>query len=313
VRKVSSSAAPDRVDVEIDGRKLSLSNLDKVLWPRAGLTKGWLIEYYTRAAPVLLPHVRGHPMTLHRFPDGVDGMHWFETRAPAHPPWVETMTFEMARSGKVFDVCVLNDLPSLVWAAQMAAVELHPYLGTVGALDRPTAVVFDLDHGRPATVVDCCRVAVRVRAMVGDLGLDAWAKTSGWSGLHVYVPVNGSASFDEAKAFARAVARRLAHDDPRSVTSQMARDKRPGKVFVDWSQNDRGKSTVAPWSLRGWEVPTVSTPVAWDEVEAVLSSGDPRPLTFLADDALRRLEDGDPFAPVATVVQRLPGSAGGSP
>ncbi len=295
-----------RTEVDIEGRTLSLSNLDKVLWPRVGLTKGWLIEYYTRVAPVLLPHIRGHPMTLHRFPDGVDGMHWFETRAPAHPPWVETVTFEMARSGKVFDVCVVNDLASLVWAAQMATVELHPYLGTVGALDRPTAVVFDLDPGRPATVVDCCRVALRVRSMLGDLGLRAWAKTSGWSGLHVYVPVNGTASFEETKAFGRAVTRRLEQHDPASVTSQMARDKRPGKVFVDWSQNDRGKSTIAPWSLRGWEVPTVSTPVAWDEVEAVASSGDPRPLTFLADDALRRAEAGDLFAPVTTVAQRLP-------
>ncbi|HEX2041734.1 MAG TPA: non-homologous end-joining DNA ligase [Acidimicrobiales bacterium] len=295
-----------RREVQVDGRSLSLSNLDKVLWPRLGLTKGWLIEYYRRVAPVLLPHVRGHPMTLHRYPDGVDGIHWFETRAPAHPPWVETVTFEMARSGKVFDVAVLNDLPSLVWAAQIATIELHPYLGTVGALDRPAAVVFDLDPGPPATVADCCRVAMRIRALLADLGLRAWAKTSGWSGLHVYVPVNGSAGFDETKPFARAVARRLEQEDPESVTSQMARTKRPGKVFVDWSQNDAGKSTVAPYSLRGWEVPTVSMPVGWDEVEAAATSGDARSLIFVADDALRRAEANDPFAPVATLTQRLP-------
>ena len=303
---VSQRAAPGRIDVTIDGRTMSLSNLDKVLWPRAGLTKGWLIDYYTRVAPVLLPHIRGHPMTLHRFPDGVDGMHWYETRAPAHPAWVETVTFEMARSGKVFDVCVLNDLPSLVWAAQMATIELHPYLGTVGALDRPTAVVFDLDPGPPATVVDCGRVALRIRALLGDLGLGAWAKTSGWSGLHVYVPVNGLVGFGETKAFARAVARRLEQDDPDAVTSQMSRAERSGKVFVDWGQNDAGKSTVAPYSLRGWEVPTVSTPVSWDEVDAVASSGDPWPLTFLAEDALHRAEAGDLFAPVTTLTQRLP-------
>lgn len=235
-----------RTEVHIEGRTLSLSNLHEVLWPRVGLTKGWLIEYYTRVAPALLPHIRRHPMILLRFPDGVDGMHWFETRAPPHPPWVQTVTFEMERSGKVFDVCVIDDLPSLMWAAQMAAVELHPYLGTVDALDRPTAVVLDLDPGRPATVVDCCRVALRVRSVLGDLGLHAWAKTSGWSGLHVYVNVNGTAASSEAKNFARAVARRLEQDDPDSVTSQMARDKRRGKVFVDWRQNDRGKSTVAP-------------------------------------------------------------------
>jgi bifunctional non-homologous end joining protein LigD len=295
-----------RREVQVEGRSLSLSNLDKVLWPRLGLTKGWLIEYYRRVAPVLLPHIRGHPMTLHRYPDGVDGMHWFETRAPAHPPWVETVTFAMARSGKVFDVAVLNDLPSLVWAAQMAAIELHPYLGTVGALDRPAAVVFDLDPGPPATVIDCCRVALRARALLGELRLQAWAKTSGWSGLHVYVPVNGSASFDETKAFARSVARRLEQEDPGAVTSHMARARRPGKVFVDWSQNDAGKSTVAPYSLRGWDVPTVSTPVAWDEVETAATSGDDQSLIFVADDALRRAEAGDLFARVATLEQRLP-------
>ncbi len=308
MRKAPHRPSPSsgRVEVEVDGRTLSLSNLDKVLWPRPGLTKGWLIDYYTRVAPVLLPHVRRHPMTLHRFPDGVDGMHWYETRAPAHPPWVETVTFEMARSGKVFDVCVLKDLPSLVWAAQIATIELHPYLGTADALDRPTAVVFDLDPGPPATVVDCCRVAVRIRALLADLGLSAWAKTSGWSGLHVYVPVNGTARHDETKGFARAVARLLEQDDPQSVTSQMARAKRPGKVFVDWSQNDAGKSTVAPYSLRGWEVPTASTPVSWEEVEGVASAGDPLALTFLAEEALRRAEAGDLFAPVATVTQQLP-------
>ena len=292
--------------MEVDGRTLSLSNLDKVLWPHPGLTKGWLIEYYTRIAPVLLPHIRGHPMTLHRFPDGVDGMHWYETRAPAHPPWVETVALEMARSKKVLDVCVLNDLPSLVWAAQIATIELHPYLGTADALDRPTAVVFDLDPGHPASVVDCCRVALRIGAVLGELGISAWAKTSGWSGLHVYVPVNGSAGYDETKALARAVARRLEQEDPDSVTSQMARAKRPGKVFVDWSQNDAGKSTVAPYSLRGWEVPTVSMPVAWDEVEAVASSGAASALTFLGEDALRRAETGDLFSPVTTLTQRLP-------
>jgi bifunctional non-homologous end joining protein LigD len=249
-----------RVDVELAGRHVSLSNLDKILWPRLGLTKGWLVDYYTALAPVLVPHLRRHPLTLHRFPDGVDGVHWYETRAPAHPPWIETVTFNVRTTGKVFDVCVLDDLPSLVWAAQMAAVELHPFLGTVPDLHRPQALTFDLDPGPPATIVDCCRVALRIRGLLDDLGLRAWAKTSGGLGLHVYVPLNTAVSYERTKAFAHAVALLLERERPESVTSAMARAKRPGKVFVDWSQNDFGKSTVAPYSLRGWQSPPSPRP-----------------------------------------------------
>ena len=301
-----------RVDVELEGRRVSLSNLGKVLWPRLGLTKGWLVDYYTRVAPVLLPHLRGHPLTLHRFPDGVEAVHWYETRAPAHPEWVETVTLHMRRTGKVLDVCVVNDLPSLVWAAQIAAVELHPYLGTTDDLERPRVVVFDLDPGAPATVVDCCRVAMQLRALLEGLGLEGWAKTSGGTGLHVYVPVNGDVSYEQTKGFARAVALLLERDHPASVTSVMARDRRPGKVFVDWGQNDFGKSTVAPWSLRGGTVPTASTPVSWDEVAETAGSGRPSVLPLLPDDALRRAESGDLFAPVLTVQQVLPEGVGTS-
>jgi bifunctional non-homologous end joining protein LigD len=250
-----------RVEVEFDGRRVSLSNLDKVLWPRLGLTKGWMVDYYRRVAPALIPHLRRHPLTLHRFPDGVDGTHWYETRAPAHPQWVDTVTFNMERTGKVFEVAIVDDLPSLVWAAQIAAVELHPFLGTAEALDRPRVVVFDLDPGHPATIVNCCRVALRVRDLLGDLGLEGWVKTSGGLGLHVYVPVNSPVGYTQTKGFARAIALLLERQDPDSVTSVMARARRAGKVFVDWGQNDFGKSTVAPYSLRGWPVPTVSTPV----------------------------------------------------
>ncbi|MDQ3896989.1 MAG: non-homologous end-joining DNA ligase [Actinomycetota bacterium] len=295
-----------RVEVEVEGRHVSLSNLDKVLWPRLGLTKRWLVDYYTAVAPALVPHLRGHPLTLHRFPDGVQGAHWYETRAPARPAWIETVTFHVRTTGKVFDVCVLNDLASLVWAAQIAAVELHPFLGTVQDLDRPHAVVFDLDPGPPATIVECCGVALRIRALLDDLGLRAWVKTSGGAGLHVYVPLNTAVTYEQTKAFAHAVALLLERERPDDVTSVMARARRPGKVFVDWSQNDFGKSTVAPYSLRGWEVPTVSTPVAWDEVEEVAGSGPANRLLFLADAVLRRAEDGDLFAPVLSVQQVLP-------
>ena len=300
----------DRVEVEVGGRQVRLSNLDKVLWPRLGLTKRWMVDYYTAVAPVLVPHLRGHPLTLHRFPDGLDGTHWYETRAPAHPPWIETVTFHVRTTGKVFDVCVLNDLPALVWAAQIAAVELHPFLGTVADLDRPSAVVFDLDPGPPATIVECCRVALRIRDLLDDLGLGAWVKTSGGVGLHVFVPLNTAVTYEQTKAFARSVALLLEREQPDAVTSMMARAKRPGKVFVDWSQNDFGKSTVAPYSLRGWEVPTVSTPVTWDEVSAVAESGRARDLLFLADAALERAGAGDLFAPVLSVDQVLPLAAG---
>ncbi|MDP8936327.1 MAG: non-homologous end-joining DNA ligase [Actinomycetota bacterium] len=277
---------------------------------RLGLTKGWLVDYYTAVAAAMVPHLAGHPLTLHRFPDGVDGVHWYETRAPAHPPWVRTVTFRMRRTGKVFDVCVVDDLPSLVWAAQMAAIELHPFLGTVCDLERPATMVFDLDPGFPATLVDCCRVALRIRDVLAGLGVRAWAKTSGGVGLHLVVPLNTATTYDRTKAFARAVAGLLERDAPGSVTATMTKADRPGKVFVDWSQNDAGKSTVAPYSLRGFEVPTVSTPVTWDEVEAVTASGDAGGLTFLPTDALRRLEGGDLFAPVLSVAQILPGGSG---
>ena len=303
-----------RVDVELAGRRVSLSNLDKVLWPRAGLTKGWMIDYYTAVAPVLVPHLRGHPLTLHRFPDGVEATHWYETRAPAHPPWIDTVTFRVATTGKVFDVCVLNDVASLVWAAQIAAVELHPFLATVDALDRPTAMVFDLDPGPPATIVDCCTLALRIRRLLADLGLDAWVKTSGGVGLHVHVPLNTPVGYDHTKAFAHAVARLLEQEQPDRVTSFMARARRPGKVFVDWSQNDFAKSTVAPYSLRGRAVPTVAMPVTWDEVADVADHGRPERLLFRADAALRRAEEGDLFAPVLTVAQTLPAApTGGGP
>jgi bifunctional non-homologous end joining protein LigD len=297
-----------RVEVEVGGRRVGLSNLDKVLWPRSGLTKGWLVDYYTSVAPVLLPHLAGHPLTLHRFPDGVDGPHWYETRAPAHPAWVRTVTLHMHRTGKVFDVVVVDDLPSLVWAAQIAAIELHPYLGAAPDLDRPEFVVFDLDPGPPAGMVESCRVAACIREVLAGVGLRSWPKTSGGFGIHVYVPLHTPVTYERTKAFARSVARLLERDRPDEVTSLMPTVHRTGKVFVDWSQNDAGKSTVAPYSLRGWEVPMVSTPVTWDEVDAVAAGADPRTLVFLPDEARRRAADGDLFAPVLTTAQVLPGA-----
>jgi bifunctional non-homologous end joining protein LigD len=301
------SAAGARNDVEIEGRTLTLTNLEKVLWPRLGLTKAWLLQYYAEVAPVLLPHLRRHPLTLHRFPDGVDGVHWYETRAPrARPPWVETVTLHMERTRKVFDVCVLDDLASLMWAAQIGTIELHPYLQTAEALDTPQFLVFDLDPGAPATIIDACRVALWLREILDDLRLQSWVKTSGGVGIHVYVPLNSRVRFEETKTFARAAARLLEEQHAEVVVSMMAKERRVGKVFVDWSQNDAGKSTVLPYSLRGLSVPTVSMPVRWQEVAEAVDAGDPSRLTFPADAALRRAHQADLFAPVLTVRQAVP-------
>jgi bifunctional non-homologous end joining protein LigD len=296
----------DRVNVE--GRSVRLTNLDKVLWPSVGMTKADLVEYYARVAAVLLPHLIGHPLTLHRFPDGVEGPDWFETRAPAHPPWVRTQKMYTFRSGKDVDAVLIDGLASLVWAANAAAIELHPYLGTADDLRRPTAVVFDLDPGPPATLVDASRVAVSLRAVLDGLGLAAFPKTSGGKGLHVYVPLNTPHTYDRTKAFAREVAGELTHRQPGAVVDVMARARRRGKVFVDWSQNDAGKSTVAPYSLRGLWYPTASVPVTWDEIDATAKAATVDDLVFLASDVAPRVDRlGDLFAPVLTLAQTLPG------
>lgn len=304
--EVERTLTDGTVGVEIDGRSLRLTNLDKVLWPRSGLTKRWLIDYYLQVAPVLLPHVQGHPVTLHRFPDGVAGPHWYETRAPSHPEWVRTVTFRMEGTGKVFDVVVVDDVASLAWAAQIATVELHPYLACADALGQPRFVVFDLDPGPPADLLDCCDAALRLRRLLDDLGLASFAKASGLKGLHVYVPLNRPHTYNETKTFARAVAQLLARDRPDRVVATMTRSLRAGKVFIDWSQNDAGKSTVAPYSLRGLEYPTVSAPLRWGEVEHAVRAGEYGSLVLLPDDVLGRVVEGDVFAPVVTLGQSLP-------
>jgi bifunctional non-homologous end joining protein LigD len=292
--------------VDVDGREVTLTNLDKVLWPEFALTKAWLVQYYDDVAPAILPHLRGKPATLHRFPDGVTGSHWYQTRAPAHPPWVRTMVMRPRRTGKVFDVVVIDDRASLVWAANLGTVEFHPYLGCVERIDEPTVVVFDLDPGEGVTIATVCAVATRLRALLRGVGLECFAKTTGGVGLHVYVPLNVPHTYDTTKAFARAVAQLLRDDDPGGITTEMPRHARPGKVFVDWSQNDGGKSTVAPYSLRGYGVPTVSTPVTWEEV-AHAAEGDVRRLRFTPAEALARLDQvGDQFAAVLTLEQQLP-------
>jgi bifunctional non-homologous end joining protein LigD len=295
-------------EVEIEGRKLRLSNLDKVMYPKVGFTKGQLIDYYARVSPALLPHLHGRPLTLKRYPDGVEGQHFYEKQCPSHrPEWVQTASVWSRHNARSIDYCLANDLPTLVWAANLAALELHTSLALAEDVERPTTMVFDLDPGAPADIVDCCRVGLWVRDLFGGLGLESFAKTSGSKGLQVYVPLNVETSYAETKPFAKAVAELLAKQHPKKVVSRMSKELRAGKVLVDWSQNDEHKTTVCVYSLRARERPTVSTPVEWDEVEAALRAKDPGRLTFESDDVLARVEEGgDLFAPALTLRQALP-------
>ncbi len=293
--------------VEIEGRELTLSNLDKVLYPAAGFRKADVIDYYRRIAPFVLPHLAGRPPTLVRAPDGPDGPRFFEKNCPSHhPDWVDTAPGNEATGGT--KGCLVEELPALVWLANLAALELHTHQWTLADPAHPTAMVIDLDPGEPATIIDCCRVALELRDTLARLELQCVVKTSGGKGLHLSVPVHGSgATDDDTKRFALALGQLLEARDPDRVLVDMTRSKRPGKVFVDWSQNDRHKTTVCVYSLRLRDRPTVSTPLAWSEVEVALESGDESTLTFEAGAALERGEErGDLYADSLTLHQALP-------
>jgi bifunctional non-homologous end joining protein LigD len=284
------------VNVDVDGRVVAVSSLERVLWPATGTTKAELLEHYLQVAPLLLPHLVDRPVTLHRFPTGVTGKHFFQTRTPPHPDWVRTVTLSYDRTGKTFETPVIDDLASLVWAVNLTTIELHPFLARVDSLDQPTAMVLDLDPGLPAGMLQVCEVALLLR---DELDVPAHVKSSGGKGLHLHVPVAG-VSYDDTKALARQLARTLTARRPDLVVDRMTKSLRTGRVLVDWSQNDPGKSTVAPWSVRGAARPWVSVPLTWDEVEEALRSRDPRPLLVeLADVPARIAQHGDLFAPVA--------------
>lgn len=279
------------------------SNPEKLLWPEAGFTKADLAAYYGSVADAILPHVSGRPVTLRRFPDGVDGWGWYQTNCRSAPEWLETAVVR-GRGGAVFRMCLLETPAALAWAANMAAIELHPLLARDPELDRPTAVVFDLDPGPPADILDCCELALILHERLAELGLESFAKTTGSVGLHVYVPLNTTATYTETRRFARALAESLA--DPRVVTVQR-RSARIGKVLVDWMQNDAMRSTVAPYSPRAVPWPTVSTPVTWPEVAGALVRGRAELLTFTTKTVVERLaRHGDLFRPVLELEQRLP-------
>ena len=289
------------VTVQIGGRTLKLSNLDKVLYPAAGLTKAGVVDYYARIAPVMLPHLHERPLTLVRYPNGVDAPSFFEKRRPPHAP-------EWIPSGGELGSVLCEEPATLVWLANLAALELHTHQHRESAPDLPSAVVLDLDPGPPATVLDCARVALDVQALLERLELVAALKTSGSKGLHLSIPIAvGTADDETTKAFALRLGNILAEAAPDRVTTVMAKERRPGKVFVDWSQNDRHKTTVAAYSLRARARPTVSTPVAWSEVEAALDASDEARLDFEADAVLARVDElGDLYAASLATSQELP-------
>jgi bifunctional non-homologous end joining protein LigD len=280
-----------------------------VLWPNAGFTKGEAIDYYARVAGTILPHLAGRPLTRVRFPDGTGSQRFFEKRAPSHTPeWVQTAPIEMGTAGTI-DFVVCDDRATLIWLAQLAALELHPSLSLAEDPETPTVIAFDLDPGVPATIVECSQVGLRVRELFENLGLESFAKTSGSKGLQVYVPLNTPVGYEHTKGFAHAVARALERAEPELVVSRQKKELRHGKVLVDWSQNDRAKTTVAVYSLRCRERPWASTPLSWDEVDALAHDGDPESVRFEGAAVLERIEaHGDLFAPVLELEQELPSS-----
>ena len=302
----ATMSSSTRTEIEVDGRSLTVSNLDKVLYPAAGFTKGQVIDYYTRVSPFLLPHLRDRPLTLKRYPDGVDGEFFYEKQCPSHRPrWVKTAKVPSERAAGHIDYCVLHDLAALVWAANLADLELHTFLHRARAIDRPTMIAFDLDPGPPADIALCCQAGLWLKTIFDSLKLKSFAKTSGSKGLQIYVPLNTAASYEETKPFANALAQALEREYPKQIVSRMQKSLRKGKVLVDWSQNDDHKTTICVYSLRARERPTVSTPVTWDEVEA--GAKKKNKLVFDSEEALRRAEKmGDLFEPVLTLKQKLP-------
>jgi bifunctional non-homologous end joining protein LigD len=297
-----------KTEIEVAGRKLLISNLEKVLYPEAGFTKAQVIDYYIRIAPALLPHLKKRPITMKRYPDVVDGFFFYEKQCPPHrPDWIKTARVAASREEGYIDYCVIDDLPSLVWAANLADLELHTFLHRAPALTRPTALAFDLDPGPPADIALCCKVGLWLKAIFDAFGLESFPKTSGSKGLQIFVPLNTPVTYAKTKAFARAIAERLEQERPKEVVSRMMKSLRPGKVLIDWSQNDEHKTTINVYSLRAKATPTVSAPVMWDEVEGASKRKKTGRLIFESEAVLRRVKShGDLFAPVLTLKQKLP-------
>src|SRR5437588_2676256 len=299
---------PETAELIVEGKKLSVSNLDKVLYPKVAFTKGQVIDYYIRIAPVLLPHLKDRPLTMKRYPNGVDAEFFYEKNCPSHrPKWVKTAKVWSEGNNRMMNYCLAQDLPTLVWAANLADLELHTSLAHKRDVTRPTMMVFDLDPGAPADIIHCCQVGLWLRDLLGKTKLKSFAKTSGSKGLQVYVPLNMPVTFDQTKDLSRALAQHLEGEHGDLVTSIVSKALRQVNVFVDWSQNDEHKTTICVYSLRAREEPTVSTPVTWDEVEKGLKKKTADLLKFRSDKVIARAEKlGDLFAPVEKVKQKLP-------
>ena len=297
-----------KAQLVVEGRKLSVSNLDKILYPKVRFTKGQVIDYFIRVAPVLLPHLKDRPLTMKRYPDGVEGEFFYEKNCPSHrPKWVKTAKVWSEGNQRIMHYCLANDLPTLVWAANLADLELHTSLSRKDKVERPTMMVFDLDPGPPADIVQCCQVGIWLRDLLVKMKLKAFAKTSGSKGLQVYVPLNTAVTYEGTKKLSQAFAQYLEHEHADLVTSNMSKAVRKGKVFVDWSQNDEHKTTICVYSLRAKEEPTVSTPVTWNEVANCLKKKNAELLKFRSDQVLARMEKlGDLFEPVENLKQKPP-------
>lgn len=294
--------------VKVGRRTLAVSNLGKVLYPKVGFTKADVIDYYMRIAPAVLPHLKGRPLTLKRYPNGVERPFFYEKRCPSHrPEWVKTAVVGTRKEKKTIRFCLVDKVDALVWVANLAGLELHPSLAKAEKIDRPTALAFDLDPGEGSTLLDCARVALWLRDSLSSLGLESFPKTSGSKGMQVYVPLNTPTTYDRTKPFAHALAQVLEGQHPDKIVSKMSKELRRKKVFIDWSQNDEHKTTVGVYSLRAKERPTVSTPLCWEEVETALKKKRPGALVFETGAVLKRVERlGDLFRPVLETRQKLP-------
>ncbi len=302
--------ASKRVEVKVGERTLSLSNLDKVLYPGPGFTKAQVIDYYTRISGALLPHLRDRPLTLKRYPEGVEGEAFYEKNCPQHrPPWIKTAKVWSGGNNRDMYYCMVQDLPSLVWVAQLGSLELHTSLSVYKKLEQPRTLVFDLDPGPPATIVECCQVATWLREWFSAHGLEAFCKTSGSKGLQLYAPLNSAVDYEQTKLISKGLAQKLEREHPDLVVHMQRKTLREGRVLIDWSQNDQYKTTVNVYSLRARTRPTVSTPVTWEEVAGCLEAGDPDLLVFDSEAAIDRFNRlGDLFAPVLNLKQKLPKS-----
>ncbi len=296
-----------KTEIQVEGKALQLSNLQKVMYPATGFTKAQVIDYYIRISPLLLPHLKNRPLTMKRFPDGIEGQHFYEKNAPSHtPPWIKTFTVSRRSVKEQIHYIMINDLPTLVWSSNLANLELHTFLAQAPRIGQPTMVVFDLDPGPPADVIDCAQIALWIKELADRLKLQSFVKTSGSKGLQMYIPLNTPADYESTKTFSKTLAETVERQYPGRAVSNMSKEMRVGKVFIDWSQNSESKTTVNVYSLRAKDRPYVSVPVKWEELKRALEKADPASLFMEAGEVLKRVEKvGDLFLPLLKLKQKI--------